>query len=133
MSTCLQHHIILALTAVYRTNDQLKTYVQTTVIPGLSDGAYDELATLYPQDPTQGSPFDTGLANAITPQFKRIAAVFGDAVFQGPRRFFLQHRSGKQNIWSYGEPSTSFCTIQDNLITVGQFISAIKLHPCLDL
>ena len=43
-----------------------------------------ELLELYPQDVTQGSPFDTG-----------------DVVFQAPRRSFLEHRSGKQSTWSY--------------------------------
>jgi acetylcholinesterase len=57
--------------------------------------------TLYPQDITQGSPFDTGDENGFTPQFKRIAAILGDIVFQAPRRFFLQQRPGKQKTWSY--------------------------------
>ena len=64
---------------------------------------FDELFALYPQDPTQGSPFDTGMANAITPQFKRIAAFEGDFTFQAPRRFFLNQRSDKQDMWSFGK------------------------------
>ena len=55
----------------------------------------------YPSDPTQGSPFDTGYLNVLTPQFKQLAAVQGDAFFQALRRFLLQNRSGKQNIWTY--------------------------------
>ncbi|KAF8964271.1 Alpha/Beta hydrolase protein [Flammula alnicola] len=42
----------------------------------------NQLATLYPSDITQGSPFDTGILNALTPQFKRIAAFQGDGFFQ---------------------------------------------------
>ena len=61
----------------------------------------DELLTLYPQNVTQGSPYDTGTQNALTPQFKRIASFLGDYVFQGPRRFFLQTVSDKQNVWSF--------------------------------
>lgn len=57
---------------------------------------------LYPDDVTQGSSFDTGDLNALTPQFKLFAAFQGDAVFQAPRRFFLQSQSGKQDIWSFG-------------------------------
>jgi acetylcholinesterase len=56
---------------------------------------------LYPQNITEGSPFGTGEQNAITPQFKRISAILGDIVFQAPRRFFLQQRSGKQKTYSY--------------------------------
>lgn len=56
---------------------------------------------LYTSDITKGSPFDTGYMNALTPQFKRMAAIQGDLVFQAPRRFFLQHRAGKQPTWSF--------------------------------
>ena len=61
----------------------------------------DKLLVLYPQDPTQGSPFDTGTQNALTPEFKRIAALLGDLIFQAPRRWLLYNVSGKQNTWSY--------------------------------
>ena len=61
----------------------------------------DELLQQYPQDPTQGSPFDTGTLNALTPEFKILAAILSDLVFQGPRRFFLNTVSDKQNTWSY--------------------------------
>jgi len=57
-----------------------------------------QFSTLYPADITAGLPFDTGLLNAITPQFKRIAAVQGDGVFQAPRHLLLKNTSGKQNI-----------------------------------
>ena len=64
----------------------------------------DELLTLYPQNLTQGSPYDTGTQNALTPESKRIASILGDLVFQAPRRFFVQTVSDKQNAWS-------FCTL----------------------
>ncbi|KAJ7706553.1 hypothetical protein B0H16DRAFT_1635314 [Mycena metata] len=51
--------------------------------------------------PTLGSPFGTGLTNHFTPQFKRLAAFQGDYVFNGTRRFFLQHTSKTQNTWSW--------------------------------
>ena len=61
----------------------------------------DELLTLYPQNVTQGSPYDTGTQNALTPESKRIASILGDIVFQAPRRFFVQSVSDKQNAWSF--------------------------------
>ena len=68
----------------------------------------------YPQDPTEGSPYDTGILNALSPQFKRIAAIQGDALFQAPRRFFLQKRSGSQHTWAFREydstPGKQFLT-----------------------
>ncbi|OAX31729.1 hypothetical protein K503DRAFT_703260, partial [Rhizopogon vinicolor AM-OR11-026] len=53
------------------------------------------------QDPTQGSPYDTGTLNELSPQFKRMASFQGDAIFHAPRRFFLQQRSGSQNTWAF--------------------------------
>ena len=61
----------------------------------------DQLLQLYPQDPTLGSPYDTGTQNELTPEFKRIAALIGDTVFHAPQRFFLKNVSDKQNTWSY--------------------------------
>jgi acetylcholinesterase len=70
-------------------------------LPRATFSDVDQILAAYPEDVAQGSPFDTGIANAITPQFKRIAAINGDLVFQAPRRFFLDQRSGKQNTWTY--------------------------------
>ncbi|KAH7928750.1 alpha/beta-hydrolase [Leucogyrophana mollusca] len=83
------------------TTAQLAEYIQTIWLPAAPADTVTTLLELYPEDITQGSPFDTGILNALTPQFKRIAAFQGDAVFQAPRRFFLQQRSGKQNLWSF--------------------------------
>ncbi|KII93361.1 hypothetical protein PLICRDRAFT_100054 [Plicaturopsis crispa FD-325 SS-3] len=83
------------------TSDELKTYISSTILPSINESTVDRVLQLYPDDITKGSPFDTGILNAITPQFKRIAAFLGDAVFQGPRRYFLQQISGKQKTWSY--------------------------------
>ncbi|KAJ7268412.1 carotenoid ester lipase precursor [Mycena rebaudengoi] len=83
------------------TEDGFADYLRTVSVPRASSAQISHLATLYPQDPAQGSPFGTGSANAITPEFKRIAAFEGDFVFQAPRRFFLQHASKTQNTWSW--------------------------------
>ncbi|KAF8073585.1 carotenoid ester lipase precursor [Lyophyllum atratum] len=83
------------------TEAQLKTYIQTVFLPGVPTADINTLADLYPGDITQGSPYDTGILNALTPQNKRIASFQGDGVFQAPRRFFLQQRSGKQNTWAF--------------------------------
>ncbi|KAF9453329.1 alpha/beta-hydrolase [Macrolepiota fuliginosa MF-IS2] len=83
------------------TEGEFKDYFKNTFLPGTTDAQVDQLATLYPDDITQGSPFDTGILNAVTPQFKRIAAVQGDGALQAPRRLFLENTSGKQDIWVY--------------------------------
>ncbi|KAI0265664.1 carotenoid ester lipase precursor [Gloeopeniophorella convolvens] len=83
------------------TDDEFRDYVAQYFLPNATSDQLDELLTLYPSAISQGSPFDTGLLDALTPQFKRIAAVLGDLAFQAPRRFFLQQRSGTQNTWSF--------------------------------
>lgn len=67
----------------------------------LADQDLVNLFELYPADPAAGSPFDTGEANAITPQFKRLAAFQGDLFLQAPRRLFLKHTSTKQDTYAY--------------------------------
>lgn len=84
-----------------RTDAEFAEYMKTYYLPNASNETIEQLMEYYPSDPTKGSPFDTGYFNALTPQFKRLAAVQADAIFQAPRRFLLQNRFGKQNIWTY--------------------------------
>ncbi|KAJ7480554.1 carotenoid ester lipase precursor [Mycena latifolia] len=83
------------------TDAQFLQYIQTYWLPQATTAQGVTLNTLYPSDLIDGSPFDTGLLNNLTPQFKRIAAFQGDSVFQAPRRFFQQALSGKQNQWAF--------------------------------
>ncbi|KAJ7713986.1 carotenoid ester lipase precursor [Mycena metata] len=83
------------------TPDELAPYLKTFYVPGASIAEIDHVLSFYPSDPAAGSPFNTSDANALTPQFKRIAAVLGDLAFQGPHRLFLQTRSDLQPTWSY--------------------------------
>lgn len=87
---------------IRRTDDEIREYVKETFLPTVPDEDVDALMDLYPQDLTQGSPYNTGILNAATPQFKRIASFQGDAVFQAPRRLFFNALSGKSDIWAYG-------------------------------
>ncbi|KAF9018964.1 carotenoid ester lipase precursor [Hymenopellis radicata] len=83
------------------TDAQAKEYLQTILLPNAPEADIDSLMDLYPQNPAVGSPFDTGLLNIVSPQFKRFAALQGDAVFQAPRRFFINVLSGKQDIYTF--------------------------------
>ncbi|KAF8964270.1 Alpha/Beta hydrolase protein [Flammula alnicola] len=78
------------------TDAQFKAYLKNTFLPGLNDTQVNQIATLYPADITQGSPFGTSILNALTPQFKRLAAFQGDGVFQAPRRWLLEHTASNQ-------------------------------------
>ncbi|KAK7688543.1 hypothetical protein QCA50_008081 [Cerrena zonata] len=83
------------------TDEDFRKYTHTIFFPQASPENIDTLARLYPEDPALGSPFDTGFEGAFTPQFKRTSAFIGDLIFQGPRRFFSQLLSEKQNVWSF--------------------------------
>ncbi len=49
---------------------------------------------LYPDNPALGSPFGTGNETfGFSSQYKRAAALLGDASFQGPRREWIQAAS----------------------------------------
>ncbi|ODQ78616.1 hypothetical protein BABINDRAFT_39553 [Babjeviella inositovora NRRL Y-12698] len=82
---------IFGLTTLNVTTEaEVRSYV-SNIFPGMSSSLLDQFLTLYPQDVTQGSPFNTGVLNALSPQYKRVAALFGDVGFQAPRRFLLNH------------------------------------------
>ena len=104
MSNCLDDTIAASFSHPRSSTESgLRSYIVANYMPELTTDDLNNLMTLYPADITQGSPFDTGILNALTPEFKRLAAMQGDLVFQAPRRFFLQNRSGKQPTWSFRE------------------------------
>ncbi|KAI0306653.1 Alpha/Beta hydrolase protein [Multifurca ochricompacta] len=83
------------------TTADLKDYLKLYMMPTAKDEEIDLLLKYYPDDQRAGCPFDTGLKNALSAQYKRTAALQGDFVFHGPRRFFLKHRADKQNSWAF--------------------------------
>ncbi|KAI0298095.1 carotenoid ester lipase precursor [Multifurca ochricompacta] len=83
------------------TTADLRGYLKTHLMPKAKDEEIDLLLKYYPDDQRAGCPFDTGLRNALSAQYKRTAALQGDFVFHAPRRFFLKHRGDKQNAWAY--------------------------------
>ncbi|OCH92823.1 carotenoid ester lipase precursor [Obba rivulosa] len=87
------------------TQSELADYLTSNYMSSVPESLNSEFLTpmleAYPADVTQGSPFNTSDLNALTPEYKRLAAMQGDLVFQAPRRFFLQQRSDKQSTWSF--------------------------------
>ncbi|KAJ7266843.1 sterol esterase [Mycena rebaudengoi] len=83
------------------TNSEFLEYIHSNYLPYSTPSHIQRLGILYPDDPTQGSPFDTGSENQLSPEYKRLAAFQGDLIFIGPRRFFLEHASTRQDTWSY--------------------------------
>ncbi|KAH8743052.1 Alpha/Beta hydrolase protein [Diaporthe sp. PMI_573] len=86
------------------TTDDFKDYLKTLYFTNTDPQIVDQFVDIYPEDPAQGSPFDTGDDNNIYPQFKRVAALLGDAVFTMSRRVVLNITTGIQpgvKRWSY--------------------------------
>ncbi|KAH7928880.1 alpha/beta-hydrolase [Leucogyrophana mollusca] len=83
------------------TNDEFLDYMSSVFLVGATEEEITQLGQLYPDDPTQGSPFNTGTNDTLTPEYKRISAFQGDFYFQAPRRYALSILSKTQNVWSY--------------------------------
>ncbi|KAK7052629.1 carboxylic ester hydrolase [Favolaschia claudopus] len=81
--------------------EEFLDYVHFNLLPASSANEIQKLRRLYPQDSTQGSPFNTGAAYELTPQYKRISAFQGDLEITAPRRLFLEHASQTQNVWGW--------------------------------
>jgi hypothetical protein len=88
---------------LHSTDDETIAFINANYIPNANQTTLNTLAQLYPNDPAVGSPFNTGMRNQITPQWKRLSAFQGDLIFQGPRRLFINNRATKQPIWSFCE------------------------------
>jgi hypothetical protein len=89
---------------IYSTPEDTEAYFHQLWWPDVQPSELSELWELYPSDPAAGSPFDTGSNNTnLSPQFKRIAAIIGDAFLQAPRRKFLHDISGEQDAWGFCE------------------------------
>ncbi|KAF9779504.1 carotenoid ester lipase precursor [Thelephora terrestris] len=93
---------LFALAVANITTDvQVREYVQETYMKGAPEAEVDRVMSLYPNDPTKGSPFNTGDRNLLSPQFKRMAAFIGDMAFIAARRYFAQSRSDKQPVYVF--------------------------------
>ncbi|KAF8987035.1 Alpha/Beta hydrolase protein [Cyathus striatus] len=83
------------------TDTELRNYISSVYLPGITDAQLDQILIAYPANDTLGSPFDTGSANALGPQFKRLAAFQGDFEFQAPRRLFMQAAANTQPTYGF--------------------------------
>ncbi|KAJ7448790.1 carotenoid ester lipase precursor [Mycena latifolia] len=99
---CDDEGTIFSLSTLNVTSDaEFSEYLRSVWAPTAGASRVAALAAAYPGGLSDGSPFGTGILNALSPQFKRLAAFQGDAVFHAPRRFFQQSLSGKQSQWGY--------------------------------
>ena len=83
------------------TDDDVASYASNVWFPGSTTADVKPLLELYPSDPAAGSPFDTGDANAFSPQYKRMAALTGDWFFNAPRRQLLNRFSTSKTVYNF--------------------------------
>lgn len=83
------------------TSNELITYLKA-FFPATSPSLVSQLVATYPDNPVNGSPFNTSILNNIYPEYKRLAAILGDVTFTLARRSYL-HSVTAQGVaaWSY--------------------------------
>ena len=83
------------------TNSTLLTEYLASYFPMATEAQIAALVSTYPDDPSYGSPYNTGDLYNIYPEFKRLAAILGDIVFTLTRRVYLSVVSSAVPAWSY--------------------------------
>ncbi|KAF7343272.1 Carboxylic ester hydrolase [Mycena venus] len=84
-----------------------------SVSPATLDKSILTLLQLYPDDPSLGSPFNTGNNTfGLSSQFKRAAAIDGDVAFHSQRRFWMETAANA------GVPTFGYLFTQPQLPTV---------------
>ncbi|KAK0194628.1 esterase 1 [Armillaria mellea] len=93
--TNLDEGTLFCPTALNYTNDLLKEIVDANFSPPtVPSNILDELLALYPDDPSAGSPYNTGNETfGLSPLFKKCAALTGDLMFDSQRRHWIQTAS----------------------------------------
>ena len=110
------------------TTEQLEDYLSTYYFQDATSEQIQQLVANYPEDPSAGSPYNTGVLNELYPQFKRIASLLGDLVFILTRHIFLNCSANAHPdvpFWSYlasydyGTPILGTFHASDILTTYG--------------
>ncbi|KAF9643417.1 sterol esterase [Thelephora ganbajun] len=83
------------------TDADVKTFLKAHLYPTATDDQVNSIADKYSEDPAEGSPFGTGNLSALTPEFKRLAAIQGDHIFHAGRRAAFSKYAATQNVWSF--------------------------------
>ncbi|KAK7007697.1 carboxylic ester hydrolase [Favolaschia claudopus] len=80
----------MTINSTQEIHDVITALVSPSVSPTKLERSVQKILQLYPDDPSLGSPFNTGNATfGLSSQFKRTAAIAGDITFQSQRRFWM--------------------------------------------
>ncbi|KAK7042562.1 carboxylic ester hydrolase [Favolaschia claudopus] len=79
-----------AVNATQQVHDSAVALVSPSVSPTRLEASVQRILQLYPDDPSLGSPFNTGTETfGLSSQFKRAAAIDGDISFHSQRRVWM--------------------------------------------
>jgi len=80
-------------------------YTPSPLGPGALKAGLDKVMSLFPDDPSAGSPFNTGNETfGAGTGYKRGSAIIGDMLFQAPRRFWSQTTRAPSYAYVFTEP-----------------------------
>ncbi|KAH9999290.1 Alpha/Beta hydrolase protein [Russula vinacea] len=83
-------------------------YTPSPLGPDALKAGMDKVMSLYPEDPSAGSPFDTGNETFGTePGFKRGSAIIGDVIFHASRRLWSQKTYAPSYAYLFTDPQPS--------------------------
>ncbi|KAI1443935.1 alpha/beta-hydrolase [Annulohypoxylon stygium] len=118
------------------TDEELRTFLLQGVGFDFPAATVDHIMELYPDDPAQGVPVNTGEERFADRgwQYKRVAAIVGDIFYHGPRRFDAKNYIKYSPTYTYRfntrpwESTSSNTTGADNSTTVsgGELAPAYK-------
>ncbi|KAK0219624.1 extracellular triacylglycerol lipase precursor [Armillaria nabsnona] len=158
--TNLDEGTLFCPTAFNYTNDLLKEIVDTNFSPPtVPSNILDELLALYPDDPSAGSPYNTGNETfGLSPLFKKCAALTGDLEFDSQRRHWIQTASesgvkafgyrftqpsptipaalgvshGSEIVFVYGDPETRNQSASANALSIAMIDYWVSFATSLD-
>ena len=94
------------------TDEDFQSFWKDIFFQTLSPEQIKAFTDLYSQDPSEGSPYDTGALNAIGPQYKRLASAVGDYTFEAGRRDLLNYTHSTQPVWTYQQEQSLYLLTQ---------------------
>lgn len=95
---------IIGLILLGRNDTQLEEVIRFAYYANISDAQMSQLLDVYPNDPAKGAPYGTGDLYVLTPMYKRLASIAGDAGVDAVRRLFTRtFAANGQDVWAYRE------------------------------
>ncbi|OTA91318.1 hypothetical protein M434DRAFT_13285 [Hypoxylon sp. CO27-5] len=85
------------------TDEDLRSYLLHGTGFDFPAATVDKILELYPDDPAQGVPVNTGAERFADQgwQYKRVAAIVGDVFYHGPRRYDARHYARRAPTYTY--------------------------------